>query len=194
MGWLFTPNSTRQTIIDGLIQYEENEHGIWETLRHCTRGNALWSIIKWTDKKTNVTRHIIGCHLLEKSVENYGQRKVVSWGYKSMDEAMHPIYYSCPLSYLKDAPIACKEWRDKVIQYHRKSNIGDDDKHLHQAKNYARNLKRRLAKATAENDKVALAYLHQEAKVVLRKLRQNIDGLQEMLEQAEAKSSLTSSK
>ena len=54
MGWLFTPNSTRQTIIDGLIQYEENEHGIWETLRHCTRGNALWSIIKWTDKKTNV--------------------------------------------------------------------------------------------------------------------------------------------
>jgi len=125
MGWLFTPNSTRKTIIDGLIEREENEHGIWETLRHCTRGNVLWSIIKWTDKKVGVTKHIIGCHLLEKSVETCGQRKVVSWGYKPMEEAMHPSYYTCPLSYLKEAPMACEEWRDKVKQYHRKYNIGD---------------------------------------------------------------------
>ncbi len=125
MGWLFTANATRQTIIDGLLELEANEHGIWETLHHCTRGNVLWSVVKFTDKKAGTTQVIIACHLLQKSVEKYGERKVISWGYKPMDESMHPSYYSCPLSYLKHAPVACEEWRDKVKQYHQKYNIGD---------------------------------------------------------------------
>jgi hypothetical protein len=41
------------------------------------------------------------------------------WGYKSMDESMHPYYYSCPLSYLDLAPEQCAEWRQKVREYHR---------------------------------------------------------------------------
>jgi hypothetical protein len=125
MGWLFTANATRQSIIDGLIKHETNEHVSWETLRHCTRGNVLWSVVKVTNRNEGITKIIIGCHLLEKSVEKYGQRKVISWGYKSMDESMYPSYYTCPLSYLKEAPVACEEWRDKVKQYYRKYNIGD---------------------------------------------------------------------
>jgi hypothetical protein len=66
---------------------------------------------------------------------------------------------------------------------------GDKYKQPINANEYVQNLERRLAKATAENDKMALAYLHQEAKIVLSKLQQNMDGLQAMLEQAEAKPS-----
>ena len=126
MGWLFTQNATRNDVINNLIAAEENEHGIWKTLRHCTRGNVLWSIVEWTDNAKNVTRKIIACHLLDKTVETYGNRKVTSWGYKSMDESVHPVYYSCPLRYLKEVPVVtCEEWRDQVRQYHRPYQLGD---------------------------------------------------------------------
>jgi hypothetical protein len=67
----------------------------------------------------------IGCHLLQRSVETRYGRKVVSWGYKSMDESVHPYYYSCPLSYLDEVPAECGEWRDKVRLYHHRYRIGD---------------------------------------------------------------------
>ena len=62
---------------------------------------------------------------------------------------------------------------------------GDEDRQLRLAKAYVQLLDRRLKKATEANDKLAVAYLHQEAKVVLRKLRQNICSLQDMLDNAE---------
>ena len=121
MGWLFRSNTTRQDIVDELIRFEENEHGIWETLRHSLRGNVLWSIVLWTEKKSGVSRKVICCHLLEGSGH--------SWGYKSMDEAMGPYYYTCPISYFKDVPVACQKWRDEVKKHHLKKNrkflIGD---------------------------------------------------------------------
>ena len=126
MGWLFTVNATRKDVIDKLVSFEENEHGIWETIRHCTRGNVLWSVLEWTDKASNVTRKVIACHLLDKTVEQYGNRSIVSWGYKSMDEAMGPTYYSCPLSYLKEVTdVACEAWREQVRKYHRPIKQGD---------------------------------------------------------------------
>jgi hypothetical protein len=55
-------------------------------------------------------RRYIGCHLLESSGGE--------WGYKSLDESVHPYYYSCPLRYLDMAPVRSSEWREGVRAYH----------------------------------------------------------------------------
>jgi hypothetical protein len=115
MGWLFRPNCSRQDIVDDIIRFEETEHGKWETLRHSLRGNVLWTIVRWTNKKTGKVMKVISCHLLQKS-EN-------TWGYKSLDEAMGPFYYTCPVSYLKEVPVANQEWRDQVLEHHRRRNL-----------------------------------------------------------------------
>lgn len=114
MGWLYIPNYSRQDLVDYIVRYEENEHGVWETLRHSLRGNVLWSIVRWTDKETGDVQKVITCNLLEKSDG--------AWGYKSMDESMGPCYYTCPVSYFKEVPVENQGWRDKVLEHHRRSS------------------------------------------------------------------------
>lgn len=61
------------------------------------------------------TERWIGCDLLEYSKRDEG------WGYKDMDESMHPYYYSCPLSYLDMVPVVgSEEWRQGVREYHQR--------------------------------------------------------------------------
>ena len=43
--------------------------------------------------KTGPSRLYIGCDLLKRFGKN-------DWGYKDMDEGMHPYYYTCPASFL----------------------------------------------------------------------------------------------
>jgi hypothetical protein len=52
----------------------------------------------------------IGCHLLESAG--------LEWGYKSLDESVHPYYYSCPLRYLDMAPVQSPAWRERVHRFH----------------------------------------------------------------------------
>lgn len=94
MGWLYGWDSKRD-IIQHLTKDEEN----CITLHKCLRGNVLWSVVqvrKTSDK-------FIACFLLQK---NDGQ-----WGYKDMEESMHPYYYTCPIAYLDEVPEACAAWR-----------------------------------------------------------------------------------
>lgn len=42
------------------------------------------------------------------------------WGYKAMDESVHPYYFSCPKRYLTMAPEVCPEWREKVLAHHQR--------------------------------------------------------------------------
>ena len=125
MGWLFFNNYTRSDLINYLVKREENNERIYETLKHSLRGNALWTVRRVSQKNTDKAITFIGCDLLQRSVEKHSNRNVVSWGYKDMDESVHPLYYSCPMSYLKDVPVACQEWRDGVMKYNRKFDIGD---------------------------------------------------------------------
>ena len=118
MGWLFTQGQTRSELIEKLVRLEENESGRWQTHRHCTRGNVLWTVAEVTSKATRKTERYIGCILL-RSDKGYG------WGYKDMTESVGPCYYTCPLSYLEDVPVANQAWRDAVKHYHRKYAIGD---------------------------------------------------------------------
>lgn len=78
----------------------------------------LWSVVELTAKVEGVHRDLapgqslryIRCDLLERSGNQ--------WGYKPLDESMHPYYYSCPLSYLDLAPEQSADWRAGVRAYH----------------------------------------------------------------------------
>ncbi len=113
MGWLFYNNYSKSDLVAELTTTEESETNRWETIAHCLRGNVLWAVVDFTDKEKAVCKRVITCHLLERGSDGR------SWGYKSMDEGMHPYYYSCPLKYLQMAPeTACEDWRKGVRQYH----------------------------------------------------------------------------
>ena len=117
MGWYFSRQSRHQ-LIQELIEPRDNEQLRAETVAHTLRGNVLWSVVRITAKQEGIkpglgvgdSYHYIRCDLLEGSGNE--------WGYKPMDESMHPYYYSCPLSYLAMAPEQSPEWREGVRAYH----------------------------------------------------------------------------
>lgn len=74
-------------------------------------GNHFWMVVKSNNK------NVILLHLLRKE----GNR----WGYKSMDESMHPYYYTCPSDFLYMAPVTCQKWRDNVLKFSRPLMVGE---------------------------------------------------------------------
>lgn len=128
MGWLFKSGYSRKDLI-------EDRTSDWEHIRpdgnrvnatclaHCYRGGVfsgvLWTVWERTLLKdgqpVEQPQRWIGCDLLQ-------CRKEQGWGYKDMDESVHPYYYSCPIGYLAKVPIeeygGNAEWRDMVRSYH----------------------------------------------------------------------------
>ena len=128
MGWLFRADITRRELIDERTRS-------WETagpnniavatacLAHCYRGNpysgVLWAVWERTFTKDGLqaqpTERWITCDLLRYQNDS-------GWGYKNMDESVHPFHYSCPLGYLEKVPIdqygGNPEWREGVREYH----------------------------------------------------------------------------
>jgi hypothetical protein len=132
MGWLFTPSynqkSDRKAFIADTIRTQDASNkdgkiGTFTCLKHCLRGNVLWAVweISYIDpKKESIT--FIACYLIQFGGERNG------WGYKDMEEASGPFYYSCPSSYLDMAPVKNEEWREKVRAYHgatKNLKVGD---------------------------------------------------------------------
>lgn len=111
MGWTYTRGAKRADIIADRIEAWSNDTHAGSTLRHCLKGNTLWTVREITDKRAGTTERYIGCDLLQ-SERGYG------WGYKDMCESVHPYYYSCPLAYLEMVPVACEAWRERVREYH----------------------------------------------------------------------------
>lgn len=128
MGWLFTRGFARKDLIRERTQNWERttDDGMLvktACLAHCYRGGVysgvLWAVWErtFTKDSQNVqpSERWITCDLLRYQ-KDYG------WGYKDMDESMHPFYYSCPLSYLEMVPIdqygGHAEWREGVRSYH----------------------------------------------------------------------------
>ena len=127
MGWLFRTGISRQELIadqtKGWEKTKDDGTVIKMTcLAHCYRGGifsgVLWSVWERAFTKdgqqTEPTQRWIVCDLL-KCVKG-------EWGYKDIDESMHPYFYSCPLKYLDMVPIehfgGHAEWRDLVRKYH----------------------------------------------------------------------------
>lgn len=124
MGWYFS-RQTRDQLIRELITPQESEQARSEVIAHALRGNVLWSVVRLTrkqagaidlneavDLKEDESTTFIRCDLLKSS---HGE-----WGYKPLDESMHPYYYSCPLGYLEMAPVQSEAWRQGVRAYHRR--------------------------------------------------------------------------
>ena len=102
--------TTRKGMIRDLTKTEENEHGKWETLRHCMRGNNLWTKQRTTDKKTGKVITYVCLYMLQ----NHGDGV---WAYKPVDETMGPNYVNCPLSYLEglsEPQGFAMKWRNNV--------------------------------------------------------------------------------
>lgn len=117
MGWYFSHQS-RSELIAELIAPRETERISAQIIAHALRGNVLWSVAEMTAKVDGVHRDLapgqslryIRCDLLERSGDQ--------WGYKPLDESMHPYYYSCPLGYLAMAPEQSAAWREGIRTYH----------------------------------------------------------------------------
>ncbi|MBB6366655.1 hypothetical protein FHR56_001768 [Xanthomonas sacchari] len=117
MGWYFSHQS-RSELIAELIAPQETERTNAKVIAHALRGNVLWCVVEMTVKTESAHSDLppgqslryIRCDLLERSYDQ--------WGYKSLDESMHPYYYSCPLSYLDLAPEQSADWRAGVRAYH----------------------------------------------------------------------------
>jgi hypothetical protein len=125
MGWLFSSNwREKADIVDFRIKNWSNEREIagepvivaGKCLAHSVRGNNLWTVWETTCTKVGATepysvRRWIGFDLLSKSDGEYG--------YKDMEESVHPYYYDCPLSFLNMVPeVTSQAWRDKVRAFH----------------------------------------------------------------------------
>lgn len=139
MGWLFKPGSTRRELVEERTQdwqRASNQMLVKSTcLAHCFRGGrfsgVLWSVWEQTftegGQEVDPKRRWIQCDLLQFSKSSDG------WGYKDMEESMHPYFYSCPLGYLKMVPIeqfrGNEDWRNGVRSYHqrlrqKRKNVG----------------------------------------------------------------------
>jgi hypothetical protein len=127
MGWLFTRGSTRKTLIAERTSNWTTEGAERMTvtstcLAHCYRGGAfsgvLWAVWERTftrdEQPVKPVERWITCDLLRYQDQ--------CWGYKDMDESVHPYYYSCPLKYLEMVPIeqygGNAEWREGVRACH----------------------------------------------------------------------------
>jgi hypothetical protein len=103
MGWTFV-RQTRDQLIRELLAPQASERACCEVIDHTLDGDVLWTVVRVTARQAGVmglaageSVCYIGCHLLESSGGD--------WGYKSLDESVHPYYYSCPLRYLDMAPV-----------------------------------------------------------------------------------------
>lgn len=111
MGWLFPYGMSRKELITDCLRGWHSPNGSSQSIAHCTRGNILWVVWERYTQSTGHFERVILCIMLQRSKDG--------WGYKDMDEAMHPYYYTCPLKYLKMVPhVQSKEWREGVKSYH----------------------------------------------------------------------------
>jgi hypothetical protein len=129
MGWTYPHGATRRQCIEELTPKERSYGesmggGVFRTLRHCCRGNVLYALHE-SVKADGTSLKWIGIYLLQRD------NRDGTWGYKDMDESMHPYYYNCPLSYLDQADEAttegAKTWRAVVRRVAAKNRYEDDE-------------------------------------------------------------------
>lgn len=124
MGY-YSGYSTKREMMTELLREWSSSNVESKCLAYCWRGNAfsgvLWSAWRQTFADGRI-QDFIKCDKCDCT----GNRV---WGYKPMDESMHPYFYSCPLSYLEltqqYAPTDdnSKTWRAMVREYHANKGL-----------------------------------------------------------------------
>jgi len=110
MGWSHTYGASKSDVINEVTRDYTGASGTtFKTLKHCARGNALYAVTETV--REGKTERFVAVYLLSKNPN-------VGWGYKAMDEGMHPYYYGCPVGYLNlcTEPMndSSAKWREKV--------------------------------------------------------------------------------
>jgi hypothetical protein len=137
MGWTFSRKATKQSIIDerlapwDVTTRAEDER--WTGKAAGTRsqsvvlafrcvGNSLWTVRETTVTTPEgkvTTEKWIGLNLLEADCNG--------WGWKSMDEAMGPYDWTCPVEFLDMAPQPegefCAKWRSAIRERSNKQMV-----------------------------------------------------------------------
>jgi hypothetical protein len=129
MGWLFREDITRKELIADITKSWERQSGDMlvqtECLAKCFRGGSfsgvLWAVLERrfikNGEDVEPRQRWITCDLIQ-------YRRDSGWGYKNLEESMHPYYYSCPIKYLNMVPIdeygGNAEWRKEVIEHHQR--------------------------------------------------------------------------
>ena len=110
MGWLFGWN-TRKELVDHLCE----GNGV-TTLKRRFVGNTLYTVNAYEQANGTVIKY--ACVYLLKGPAYGNKNDRHGWGYKDMDETMHPYYYDFPVSWLDllsptDSENA-RKWREEV--------------------------------------------------------------------------------
>jgi len=126
MGWSFHHGTGKADIIADVVRnftFEKPE-GSCKVLAKCIRGNTMYMVVE-IKKAGAEPERFIDVVLLSRGKDGYG--------YKDMDDGMHPYSYDCPIGYLDmcTAPMnkGAADYREKVRERHavhgRKLSIGD---------------------------------------------------------------------
>ena len=115
MGWLFTPLGKTE-LIHQLTRSSETPETSAQVIAFRMGKEALWSVVQVTARQEGAIEGLhadesvrfIRCDLLD-CVDG-------KWGYKPLEESMHPYYFDCPLEFLDMAPVSCQAWRDEVCK------------------------------------------------------------------------------
>ncbi len=108
MGWTIGRH-TREELIEELLGPRHHE-----TVAHTVIDNRLWCVKRYL--RDGQERKYIALFLLEA----FGAHE---YGYKDMDETVHPYYYDCPLEFLQQVesypPMGSgADWRACVRAFH----------------------------------------------------------------------------
>jgi len=115
MGFDFTRNATKDDIVrlitTRVLDFQYTRQILRHHLTEEQHEMVLWTVEEFAYHTLLEKKRFIGCYLLQPS--SYG------WGYKMMFESIHPYFYSCPVEYLDMVPVACQEWRERTLAFHR---------------------------------------------------------------------------
>ena len=113
MGWSFEYGASKEKVVaDLLAPWTPNEKivscvALKSKLTKEGAYSVLWAL--WEQATTEKTEKYIACYLIS-------SQKGVGYGYKDMCESMGPCYYSCPVAWFDEVPVASAEWRANVIK------------------------------------------------------------------------------
>jgi hypothetical protein len=104
---IFGTFQSRKALVSELI-HGYGDEVFHSCLKHCLRGNVLWSVWESHNYESGEKVRYLRCDLLMTHGGN--------WSYKPLGEEAGPCYYTCPLSYLKMVPVVRNQaWRDRVM-------------------------------------------------------------------------------
>jgi len=113
MGWSFISGADKDFVVREITETStgvtpEGKPTRFETMQYSVRGRVLYAAHR-AERGDEVTT-FIGVYLLGTSNGD--------WGYKAMDEGMHPYQYDCPLYLFDLAPVPpspqAAKWREEV--------------------------------------------------------------------------------